>query len=79
MHHVNYFWGNLEAGYMGYGTKISTCKKIPLQKSNEFGMTLKYSATRYKQKTEIFRIIRPLTCWKPDYCFWFVRKDKKRI
>ena len=41
MDHVNYFWGTLEAAYMGHGTKISTCKKIPLQKSNEFGMTLK--------------------------------------
>ena len=22
---------------------------------------------------------RPPTCWKPDSCFWFVRKAKKRV
>ena len=40
-------------------------------------MALKYSATRYKEKTEIFLVTRSLTCWKPDSCFWFVRKEKK--
>ena len=32
--------------------------------------------TRYKQKTEIFRVTRPPTCWKDDSCFRFLRKDK---
>ena len=41
--------------------------------SIEFGMALKQRATRYKQKTEIFLVTRPPTC------FWFIRKDKKRI
>ena len=49
------------------------------KKSIEFGMALKYSVTSYKQETEIFPVIRPPTCWKPDSCFWFVRKDKKGI
>ena len=35
-----------------------TCKKIPLTKSIEFGMALKYSATRFKQKAEIFLVTR---------------------
>ena len=38
-----------------HGTIIQTgitCKKIPLKKSIEFGMALKQSATRYKQKTD---------------------------
>ena len=39
-----------------------TCKKIPLSKSIEFGIALKWSATHYKQKTEIFLITRPATC-----------------
>ena len=42
-------------------------------------MSLKQSATRYKQKTEIFLAIRPPTYWKPDSCFWVIRKGKKRI
>ena len=33
--------------------------------------------THYKQKTEIFIVTRPPACWKPDPCFWFVRKDKE--
>ena len=39
-----------------------TCKKVPLEKSIEFGMASKSSATRYKQKTEIFLVTRPQTC-----------------
>ena len=38
---------------LSHGTIIRTgitCKKIPLQRPIEFGMTLKQSATRYKQK-----------------------------
>ena len=31
------------------------------------------------EKTEIFLVTRPSTCCKPDSCFWFVRKDKKKI
>ena len=31
-----------------------TCKKIILQKSIEFGITLKYSVTHYKQKQKYF-------------------------
>ena len=38
-----------------------TSKKISLKKSIEFGMALKQSATRYKQKTEIFLVTRPPT------------------
>ena len=38
-----------------------TGKKIPLYKSIEFGMPLKESATRYKQKIEIFLVTRPST------------------
>ena len=30
-------------------------------------------------KKQIFLVTRPPTCWKSDSCFWFVRKDKKRI
>ena len=41
---------------------VITCKKIPLEMSIEFGMALKQSATRYKQKTEIFLVIRPPAC-----------------
>ena len=37
------------------------------------------NSTRYEQKTEIFLVTRPPTCWKPDSCFWFARKDKNRI
>ena len=47
--------------------------------STEFGTALKQSTTRYKQKAEIFLVTRPPTCCKPDSCFWFLRKDKKRI
>ena len=35
--------------------------------------------TCYKQKPEIFLVTRPSTCWKPGSCFWFVRKDKKKV
>ena len=38
----------------------TTCKKIPLQKSIEFGMALKYSAF-FKQKTGIFLVTRSPT------------------
>ena len=71
--------GSLFSSY--HGTIIRTeitCKEIPLQVSIEFGMALKQSATRYKQKTEIFLITRLPTCWKPDSWFW-LRKGKKRI
>ena len=40
---------------------------------------LKLSATHYKQKTEIFLVTRQRTCWKPDSCFWSVKKKNKRI
>ena len=56
---------NWRAPNLNHGTIIRTaisCGKIPLQKSIEFGMVLKYSATRYKQKTEIFLVTRPPTC-----------------
>ena len=56
-----------------------TCKKIPLRKSSEFGMDLKYSTTRYKQKTDILLVTRPPTCWKPVSYFRPARIDKKRI
>ena len=38
------------------------CKKILLQKSIEFGMSLKKSVTHYKEKTEMFLVTRPPTC-----------------
>ena len=38
------------------------CKKILLQKSIEFGMPLKKSMTHYKEKTEMFLVIRPPAC-----------------
>ena len=50
---------------LNHGTIIRTgitCKKIPLEKSIEFDMALKWSATRYKQETEIFVVTRPPTC-----------------
>ena len=31
------------------------------------------------KKPEIFLVTRPSTCWEPDSCFWFVRKDKNSI
>ena len=46
-----------------------TCKEIPLEKSIEFGMAFKKSATRYKQRAEILLDIRLPTCWKPDSIF----------
>ena len=39
-----------------------TCEKIPLYKPIEFGMALKKSATRNKEKTEIFLVTRPPIC-----------------
>ena len=33
-----------------------TCKKIPLQKSIEFGMALKQSTTHYKKKQKYFSL-----------------------
>ena len=48
-----------------HGTIIQTeiiCKKTPLQKSIELGMALKWSATRHKQKAEIFLVTRLPTC-----------------
>ena len=52
-----------------------------LLNSIKFGMTLKYSATLYKEKTKIFLVTRPPSYWKSDSCFWFVRngKNDKRI
>ena len=44
-------------------------------KSIEIDMTLKQSATRYKQKTETFLVTRPPRCWKFDSSFWILRKD----
>ena len=32
-----------------------------------------------KNKKEIFLVTTSRTCCKPDFCFWFVRKDKNRI
>ena len=52
-------------GTSNHGTIMRTgitCKKIPLQKSIEFGMGLKQSATYYKQNPEIFVVTRPPTC-----------------
>ena len=37
------------------------------------------TASHYKQKTEKFLLTRPPTCYKPDSCFWFVRRDKKGL
>ena len=77
-----YFFHSFKEGVYHHGTIMRTeitCKKILLWKPIEFGMAMKYIATRHKQKTEIFLVTRPPTCWKPDSCFWFVRKDKKRI
>ena len=48
-----------------YGTIIQTeiaCKKVPLQKSIEFDITLKYISTHFKQKAIVFLVTRPLTC-----------------
>ena len=42
-------------------------------------MALKQSATRPKQKTEVFLVTRPPTCWQPDSYFWFVGKGKNRV
>ena len=52
---------NLSRHMFMRGTGI-ICKKIILLKSAEFGMALKWSATRCKQKTEIFLVTRPPTC-----------------
>ena len=38
----------------------------PFKKSIEFGTPLNWSATRYKQKTEIFLVTRSPTCWNFD-------------
>ena len=55
---------NLSNACLKQGTIIRTgitCKQIPLQKSTQFGMTLKYRPIHYKQKTEISLVTRPLT------------------
>ena len=52
-----FFIEHLQVTASDYGTILRTgitCKKIPLQKSIELGMDLKWSTTRYKQKTEYF-------------------------
>ena len=33
----------------------------------------------FTQKEKIFLVTRPPTCWKFDFWFWFLRKDKKEI
>ena len=30
------------------------------------------------KKTEMLLVTKLPTCWKPDSCFWFVGKDKKK-
>ena len=42
-------------------------------------MVLKQSATRYKQKTEIFIVKKSQTWLKPQPYFWLLRQEKKEI
>ena len=56
-----------------------TCKKILSQKSVEFGTPLKYSATCYNQKTEIFLATRSPTCWKKWFLFLVSTKNKQGV
>ena len=42
-------------------------------------MPLKQSATRSKQKLEIFFVNRPLTCRKLHACFWFLQHNKSKF
>ena len=63
-----------DEGSFYFGTIIRTritCKKIPLLKSIEFGITLKKSATHNKQKVKIFLATRPLTCSKLYFSSFF--------
>ena len=60
-----------------HGTIIRTgitYKKILLKKSIEFSMALKESVTRYKQKTEMFLVTTPRTCWKPFSLITWITK-----
>ena len=56
-----------------------TCNKSYWYKSIEFGMALKKSAARFKQKAETFLITKSATWWKFGSSFWFLGKDKMRI
>ena len=42
-------------------------------------MLLKYNVTCYKQKANISLVTRPLICYKFDFCFQILRKDKNGI
>ena len=57
----------------------NTNNNTTITTSTEFDIALMKSATRYKQKTEIVLVTRPPTCCKPGSCFWFGRKNKKRM
>ena len=54
-----------------------TSKKILLWKSIEFSITLKQSATRYKQSTVIFLVTRSPTWWDLILVFDFYERANK--